>query len=123
VILARRTAFLMGRSPSDACPHALQRSMTGCGCTTGPDTMASEISDFWTDIHDDGRSLLELVALKANDGIWGWDVPTGQSFYSARWWIWWIAARSSRSAYRRVFRPAPPRRPRECARGACRIHL
>ncbi|WP_018075919.1 ATP-binding response regulator [Novosphingobium nitrogenifigens] len=48
--------------------------------------MASEISDFWTDIHDDGRSLLELVALKANDGIWGWDVPTGQSFYSARWW-------------------------------------
>jgi signal transduction histidine kinase len=42
--------------------------------------MASEISDFWTDIHDDGRSLLELVALKANDGIWGWDVPTGSPF-------------------------------------------
>ncbi|HIQ16978.1 MAG TPA: PAS domain-containing hybrid sensor histidine kinase/response regulator [Novosphingobium capsulatum] len=48
--------------------------------------MATEISDFWTDPHDDGRSLLELVALKANDGIWGWDVPTGRSFYSARWW-------------------------------------
>ncbi|WP_174273555.1 ATP-binding response regulator [Sphingomonas bacterium] len=30
--------------------------------------------------------MLQLVAVAANDGIWGWDVPTGRSFYSPRWW-------------------------------------
>lgn len=30
--------------------------------------------------------MLERVALSTNDGIWGWDVATGRSFYSPRWW-------------------------------------
>lgn len=45
-----------------------------------------EIDRFWTDPDGDGRTMLQLVAVAANDGIWGWDVPTGRSFYSPRWW-------------------------------------
>jgi signal transduction histidine kinase len=44
------------------------------------------IDHFWTDPDEHGQTMLQLVATSANDGIWGWDVPTGRSFYSPRWW-------------------------------------
>jgi PAS domain S-box-containing protein len=44
------------------------------------------IDPFWTEPDEQGRTMLHLVATGANDGIWGWDVPTGLSFYSSRWW-------------------------------------
>lgn len=44
------------------------------------------IEPFWTDLDEQGGSMLQLVAIHANDGIWGWDVATGRSYYSARWW-------------------------------------
>jgi len=46
----------------------------------------NRIDPFWTEADELGRTMLHLVATGANDGIWGWDVPTGRSFYSARWW-------------------------------------
>lgn len=45
-----------------------------------------QIDPFWTMPDDMGRTMLELVATSANDGVWGWDVPTGRSYYSSRWW-------------------------------------
>lgn len=50
------------------------------------DHAAPTIGPFWTDRTEGGPSMLHLVATSANDGIWGWDVPTGRSFYSPRWW-------------------------------------
>jgi len=51
-----------------------------------PTAPIERIDEFWTSPDEHGRTMLQLVATGANDGIWGWDVPTGRSFYSPRWW-------------------------------------
>ncbi|WP_327754545.1 ATP-binding protein (plasmid) [Sphingobium sp. SJ10-10] len=47
---------------------------------------AEAIDRFWNDASAHDNTMLELVAISANDGIWGWEVDSGRSYYSRRWW-------------------------------------
>jgi PAS domain S-box-containing protein len=55
---------------------------------TGPEAQLNleEIDTFWNDVTAHNNTMLELVAISANDGIWGWEVGSGRSYYSRRWW-------------------------------------